>query len=163
MFESVLFAAMSALDPARPVFVESESRRIGRLQVPDELLATMRASPCIRLETERELRVAMLAGDYAHLAADHARLHAQLAPLAKLHGKAAIARWMDWARAGATGELAADLLDVHYDPSYTRAIRRNFPLLRHAEVLRVHDAGEATFRSLARRLLDHDSPKSVAA
>ena len=163
MFESALFAAMSALDPARPVFVESESRRIGRLQVPDDLLATMRGSPCIKLETERELRVAMLAGDYAHLAADHARLDAQLAPLAKLHGKATVARWMDWARAGATAELAADLLDVHYDPSYTRAIRRNFPLLRHAEVLRVHDAAEATFRGLARGLLNNDSPRSVAA
>jgi tRNA 2-selenouridine synthase len=163
MFESTLFGALSALDPARPVFVESESRRIGRLQVPDGLLGTMRASPCVRLETERDLRVAMLAGDYAHLAVDHARLDAQLAPLAKLHGKAIITRWMEWARAGATTELAADLLDVHYDPSYTRAIRRNFPLLRHAEVLRVHDAGHATFRELARRLLDNGSPKSVAA
>ena len=163
MFESTLFGALSALDPVRPVFVESESRRIGRLQVPDGLLGTMRASPCVRLETERDLRVAMLAGDYAHLCVDHARLDAQLAPLAKLHGKATIARWMEWARAGATTELAADLLDVHYDPSYTRAIRRNFPLLRHAEVLRVHDAGDATFRGLARRLLDNDSPRSVAA
>jgi tRNA 2-selenouridine synthase len=163
MFESALFGALCALDAARPVFVESESRRIGRLQVPDGLLAAMRASPCIRLETERALRVAMLAGDYAHLAVDPARLEAQLVPLAKLHGKATIVRWMERARAGATPELAADLLDVHYDPSYARAIRRNFPLLRHAEVLRVHDAGDATFRELARRLLGNDSPKSVAA
>jgi tRNA 2-selenouridine synthase len=163
MFESLLLGALSALDPMRPVFVESESRRIGRLQVPDGLLDTMRASPCIRLETEPELRVAMLAGDYAHLVVDHARLDAQLAPLAKLHGKSTIARWMEWARAGATTELAADLLHVHYDPSYTRAIRRNFPLLRDAAVLRVHGADDATFRGLARRLLDDDSPKSVAA
>lgn len=70
---------------------------------------------------------------------------------------------MEWARAGATNELTADLLHVHYDPSYTRAIRRNFPLLRNAEVLRVHDADDATFRGLARRLLHNDSPKSVAA
>jgi len=163
MFESMLLGALSALDPTRPVFVESESRRIGRLQVPDGLLASMRASPCIRLETEPDLRVAMLAGDYAHLVVDHVRLDAQLAPLAKLHGKATIARWMEWARASATIELAADLLRVHYDPSYTRAIGRNFPLLRNAEVLRVHDADDATFRGLARGLLDDHSRKSVAA
>ena len=83
--------------------------------------------------------------------------------VAKLHGKATIARWMAWARAGATAELAADLLDVHYDPSYTRAIRRNFPLLRHAEVIRVQDAADVTFRDLARRLLADDSPKTIAA
>ena len=32
---------------AEPVFVEAESRRIGRLQVPDALLETMRAGPCL--------------------------------------------------------------------------------------------------------------------
>jgi hypothetical protein len=70
---------------------------------------------------------------------------------------------MAWARAGATTELAADLLHVHYDPSYTRAIRRNFPLLRDAAVLRVRGADDATFRGLARRLLDDDFPRSAAA
>ena len=36
-------------------------------------------------------------------------------------------------------------------------------LIVEAEVLRVHDDTGATFRALARRLLDDDSPKSVAA
>jgi tRNA 2-selenouridine synthase len=33
-FESRLYAALAALDPGRPVYVEGESRKIGQLQVP---------------------------------------------------------------------------------------------------------------------------------
>lgn len=153
MFESGLYAALSTFDATRPVFVESESQRIGRLQVPEAVLVAMRESPCIRLETPQALRVALLEADYAHLVADRALLHARLAPLAKLHGNATIARWSDWAEAGATSALTADLLAIHYDPSYERAIRRNFPRYRDAAVLEPADASHAAFRHLARELL----------
>src|SRR6185503_15370537 len=58
-FESALFDAFCRFDPSRPVYVESESQRIGRLQVPEALLDSMREAPCIALETAKALRVAM--------------------------------------------------------------------------------------------------------
>jgi len=91
--------------------------------------------------------------DYAHLAGNGARLHVQLAPLAKLHGNAAIARWEAMLQAGETAELAGELLDFHYDPLYERAIRRNFPHYRNATVLQVDDAHAQQFHALARQLL----------
>ena len=163
MFESELYAAMSALDVSRPVFVESESQRIGRLQVPDALLVEMRRSPCIRLETPQALRVALLEADYAHLVADRAQLQERLAPLAKLHGSATIAQWTEWARAGATADLAADLLARHYDPLYQRAMHRNFPRYRSSAcALTPGDASHAAFQRLARELLA-ESPPLVTA
>jgi len=161
MFESALYAAMSSFDVSRPVFVESESQRIGRLQVPESLLVEMRESPCIRLDTSQALRVALLEADYAHLVADHAQLHARLAPLAKLHGNATIARWTEWAQACATAELTADLLATHYDPSYERAIRRNFRRYRNAVVLTPDDASRATFQRLAGELLVESSASAA--
>jgi tRNA 2-selenouridine synthase len=152
-FESAIFDALTAFDPSRPVFVESESQRIGRLQVPEALLDAMRASACIRLDTPQPLRVAMLEADYAHLARNDGMLDAQLAPLARLHGKAAVARWLGMRASGHARELAADLLEAHYDPSYERAIRRNFSRYRSATVLRVDDTSGAAFRGLARQLL----------
>src|SRR5256886_17645598 len=59
-FESQLLAALSALDPARTVYVEGESRKIGQVQVPEGLISRMRASPCILLETDLETRVTLL-------------------------------------------------------------------------------------------------------
>jgi tRNA 2-selenouridine synthase len=160
-FETALFDALSRFDASRPVYVESESRRIGRLQVPDALLGAMRASACIRLETPTALRVAMLEHDYAHLARDAAQLAAHLAPLAKLHGNAVIARWTAMLETGAMRELAGELLDVHYDPAYARAIVRNFPRYRDAAVLHVESAHDHAFRGLARQLVERSASRAA--
>lgn len=160
-FETALFDAFSHFDASRPVYVESESRRIGRLQLPDALLDAMRAAPCIRIETPQALRVAMLEDDYAHLAADAGQLEAQLAPLAKLHGNAVVARWTQLLQTGAVRGVAAELLDVHYDPAYARAIERNFPRYRDAAVLHVEHARDDAFRGLARRLLEESAPRAA--
>jgi tRNA 2-selenouridine synthase len=161
-FESALFDAFGGFDESRPVYVESESQRIGRLQVPEALLDSMRAAPCIRLEATNAQRVAMLEADYAHLATDPVRFSAQLAPLAKLHGNATIARWQTMMEQGAGKALATELLEQHYDPSYERAIRANFPRYRNAAVLHVDNPSDDGFRALARRLLG-SSASSCAA
>ena len=161
-FESAVFDAFTQFDASRPVFVESESRRIGKLQVPDALLDSMRASACIHLDTPQALRMAILESDYAHLARDEAQLRTLLAPLARLHGKVEVGRWLAMGAAGETTSLATALLAAHYDPSYERAIRRNFPRYRNASVMHVDDATDAGFRTLARRLLDRTEAPQTA-
>ncbi len=164
-FETLLFAALEVCDPARPIFVESESRRIGSVQVPEALLAAMRASACIRVATSRELRIALLKDEYAHFLADPIALGERLAPLIPLHGRETIARWTAIALAGEFDVLVGELLDRHYDPTYTRAIDRNFP--RQAEAIEVApDAiGVASFRTLARELIGRidEGARTVAA
>ncbi len=153
MFESLVLAKLASFDGSHPVFVESESRRIGRVQVPDALLAAMRASPCIRVDLPNASRVALLEEEYAHFLADPALLAARLAPLMPLHGKATIERWNALAAAGDFDALVRALLVEHYDPSYGRAIERNFP--RHPQALVVAPAGIDTeaFRRVARPLI----------
>src|SRR4029077_20861170 len=56
-FDSALISALERFDPARPVYVESESKRIGTVQIPDALLTAMRAAECIRVELAQPLRV----------------------------------------------------------------------------------------------------------
>src|SRR5206468_11271210 len=48
-FETQIAAALASFDPARPVYVEAESRRIGTVQLPDALLAAMRDGGCVRV------------------------------------------------------------------------------------------------------------------
>jgi tRNA 2-selenouridine synthase len=125
-FESSLYDAFSRLDPARPVFVESESRRIGAVQMPDALLAGMRAGVALTLATTREARVALLKEEYAHFFAAPGTFAECLKPLVELYGKARIARWGAMADASEWDALIAELLDTHYDPIYARSLQRNF-------------------------------------
>src|SRR5471032_1133073 len=65
-FETAIWHALRSFDPALPVFVESESKKVGNLRVPAALMDTMRASDCIALTLSRENRVRLLMEDYAH-------------------------------------------------------------------------------------------------
>lgn len=154
MFESLLLRALQGLDPARPVFVESESKKIGRLQVPEALLATMRGSPCVRVDLPRPLRIALLEEEYAHFLADPTLLGARLAPLVPLHGKATIERWGALSMAHDFDALVEELLASHYDPVYARSIERNFPRYADAIVVAPESIDGTAYRRVARQLIE---------
>ncbi len=150
MFESRLWARLKALSPERPVFVESESKKIGALRVPESLIAAMWASRCMVIEAPVGVRVALLKDEYAHFLADTATLNSQLDCLRPLHGNTVIDRWQALARGKAWDELTEDLLVRHYDPAYTRAIVAHYPRLPQAPRLTLPDHGDAAMQALAR-------------
>ena len=152
LFDSELAAALEGFDPTRRVYVESESKRIGTVEIPDTLLTAMRMSPCIRIDATAAQRVALLKEEYAHFLADPAILAARLAPLVALHGKSRLAHWNEQAEAGDWDALVAELLTGHYDPSYSRSIERNFPRAGAAIVVTPSGIDAAAWRDAAREL-----------
>ena len=141
------------MEAARPVFIEGESKKIGQLQVPEALIARMRASPCVRLETEMEARVTLLLEEYGHFLTDQDNLKRQLDCLVALHGREKIDEWKSLAARGAWRELVSRLLAEHYDPAYRRSSHTNFVQLPAARVVRIASADAAAFERAARALL----------
>jgi tRNA 2-selenouridine synthase len=134
------------------VFVESESKKVGNLRVPDMLMQHIRAAPCIALHLSRPNRVRLLMEDYAHFANDAGALNTQLDHLAQLHGRARIDAWHALANSGAMPALVDELLVEHYDPAYLRSIDRNFIQYGSARALELPDIGSADFLQAARLL-----------
>lgn len=64
-FENLLFEKWIVLDPARPVWMEDESKMIGKNCIPDELYHKMRLAPVITLEVSQEKRLRRLVDEYA--------------------------------------------------------------------------------------------------
>ncbi|MEW6688216.1 MAG: tRNA 2-selenouridine(34) synthase MnmH [Pseudomonadota bacterium] len=151
-FESLLLNSLSALDSAREIYVESESRKIGQLQVPEALIHEMRGSRCLTLDASLETRVALLTEEYRHFIEDRAALEAQLDCLAGLHGRERIAQWKALAAAGRWSELVRRLLAEHYDPAYRRSTDRNYVRLGEADVFELAGADELSFARTARRI-----------
>ena len=148
-FESQLLAELGKLDRARPVFVEGESKKIGEIQVPEALMAHMRASACVVLETDADARVTLLLEEYEHFVADRGALDAQLDCLVALHGREKIGQWKALAAAGHWREFVARLLAEHYDPAYQRSAQRNYVQLGAAPRLRIAGADAAAFDAAA--------------
>lgn len=152
MFETLIWDKLRHFDPALPVFVESESKKVGNLRVPDAVMEQMRLSPCISLTLSRPNRVRLLMEDYQHFTADPTLLNTQLECLVKLHGRDKITAWHDMANGGQMAQLVDELLVDHYDPAYIRSIDRNFTLFGQADVLELADIGADDFLAAAHSL-----------
>jgi tRNA 2-selenouridine synthase len=148
-FDTLLWDAMRRLDPSRPVFVESESKKIGDLRVPEPLIGRMRASPCLWLELPLDARVALLLADYDFFVTDVDAFCARLDALRALRGRVVVDAWQAAARAGRTAEVVRDLLLAHYDPIYLESMRRNFAGVGAPAATLRWDGSEASLREAA--------------
>ena len=152
-FETALWQALAALDPARPVFAEGESRTIGRLRVPEALLQALRAARLHPVRMPLAARVAFLLEDYAHFVADAEAFCERLQALRELRGAATIERWQGLARAGDFATPVRELLEQHYDPVYLKSMRKHFAGFDEEQALELADAAPATLAAAARRLV----------
>lgn len=120
MFESNLVQALTALDPARPVFLESESNAIGRVLLPPSLWAAMGTAEVIGLRAPLPARARFLMTTYPDLTADAELLRQRIETLRNYQPGQRIADWHGLAEAGEFAALAEGLIEHHYDPRYRR-------------------------------------------
>jgi len=125
-FESRVWDALRHFDPALPVYIESESKKVGDLRVPLLLIEQMRIAPCLRLDLPLDARVTLLLEDYGHFVTDTAAFCERLDALRATRGNEVVKAWQEAARAGRTPEVVRELLVQHYDPIYGQSMKRNF-------------------------------------
>lgn len=154
MFESRLYAAFNTLEPSRPVFVESESRRIGSVQLPDAMLNAIRSSPGLRIGAATEARVEFLLRDYDYFLADPDGLIERLDFLRQLQSRETLERWNTLIRASDFRTLVGELLEQHYDPLYHRSQQKSRSATENSPLYTTDDLSPAAVDKLARVILD---------
>jgi tRNA 2-selenouridine synthase len=152
-FEHRIWEALHKMDPGRPVYVESESRKIGSLQVPARLIERMRSSECLHVELDLAHRIALLMEDYEFFVHDVEALCRQLDHLVALRGRAVVDSWKHLAREGRLAEMVEVLLVQHYDPNYLASTERNFGRFAQAVAVRPGSSAREAFDRLARELV----------
>ncbi|MBY0460354.1 MAG: tRNA 2-selenouridine(34) synthase MnmH, partial [Gemmataceae bacterium] len=150
MFDSRLLEALGRLDPARPVWVEAESNRVGDVFLPPALWAGMQSADGVELNLPLPARVSLLLEEYAHFLADADGLKAKLRKFVGRHSAGQVGEWCQNVDAGAWADLAESLLVRHYDPAYTLSARRNFP--RVCRPASLPDGASETLLALASNL-----------
>ncbi len=125
-FETCIWHQLRAFDPARPVFVEAESRKIGKLRLPEALFTAMQAAGAWQIEAGLAERVAFLLRDYDYFTLDPASLKQHLDTLRPLVGSEQLACWHEQIDAQDFPALTESLLRLHYDPLYARARQRDY-------------------------------------
>lgn len=149
-FETLVLDAISRFDPARPVYVESESKRIGQLRVPDAVFQGIQDGNWLRVQASMEQRVQFLLRDYDYFLNGPA-LEQQLERLKETCGGESVTRWKGLAQAKEFSTLVAELLAQHYDRFYLRSMNKHAEGAEHRSFA-TDDLSDAGIAVLARAI-----------
>ncbi len=153
MFDSRVWTALRSFDSHRPVWVESESKKVGNVQVPPELMARIRQQgKCWLIELADSDRVALLLEEYDFFVLDPEYFCKRIEALVALCGRACVDTWQMQARAGEFASVFAQLMTKHYDPAYGGSMARNFAGYQLAATLAPKNHSEAEFQRIAHDL-----------
>ena len=111
-FHKQLLAEWSALDPAKPVYIESELKKLGKIELPGWLYRIMLDAPVIWLDCERQLRLNNIAA--AIRRSDPIQFCACLERLNRKLGEDKLQQAVQYLQEAAFEQLADMLLD-YYD------------------------------------------------
>lgn len=152
-FDTLVWDALRRLDPARPVFVESESKKVGNVAVPLALIEAMRASACLNLTLPDEERVALLMEDYEFFVRNTEQFCDRLDALTEIRGKVMVEGWKASVRDGQIEPVVRELLTLHYDPVYVQSMERNFRQFGAAKIIAPSDRSSTAMVELASVLM----------
>ena len=152
-FDTLVWEALRRLDPSRPVFIESESKKVGNVAVPTALIEAMRRSPCLNLVLPDAQRVALLMQDYDFFVRDVEHFCNRLQVLSEFRGNVVVEGWQASVRAGQIEPVVQELLTQHYDPVYLQSMRRNFEQFNDAKTIAPEDHSTISMAHLARQMM----------
>lgn len=162
MFDSLVWAQLRQFTADQPVYIEAESKKVGNVRVPEQLVASMwQSAQCLRLDTAHDLRIDLLKADYAYYLQHPHILKQKLSHLTARHGHAQIQQWQDWIDQAQWDTLISDLLTRHYDPHYTKSITQHYPGYEQAQHLTVESISENNWLTLAQHLIANQQPQNV--
>ncbi len=133
-FESSLYFELSRFDLEKPIYVESESSKIGDIHLPTALFKNLITSSAVALSCDRSQRAQYLVQHYRHLTESVEETTKLIEQLAFRHGKKRITEWITYINDNNWLGLANSLLEHHYDPAYERSQTR-FRVIAHCELL----------------------------
>jgi tRNA 2-selenouridine synthase len=152
-FDTLIWDRLRHLDASRPVFVESESKKVGNVAVPTALIDAMRAGTCLNLVLSDDERVKLLMEDYDFFVKDREFFCDRLDALKEIRGKVVVEGWKASVRSGNIEAVVQDLLTGHYDPVYVQSMQRNFQRFSEARELQPGNRTDAAFSRVARELV----------
>ncbi|WP_017314748.1 tRNA 2-selenouridine(34) synthase MnmH [Mastigocladopsis repens] len=125
-FESLLLQQMQSFNPAETVWVESESNKIGQVYLPQSFWEKMKQASCVEIQVSMTARVQYLLQEYPHLTTHTNILKAKLERLKSRYGKEKLNEWYQLIDAGKWELFVQDMLQFHYDPTYSKSMKRDF-------------------------------------
>ena len=151
-YESQLWQKLASFDPSRPVYVESESNRIGSLFCPGPLWKALKESEVIEVKLPLEERVKIIKTDYPHLLENSQLVLELLDKLVRLRGHEQVDQWKKQVEEHDWDSFILSLLVNHYDIAYKAAGEEGSSYLSPVRHLAIKDSRLESYAETASQL-----------
>lgn len=151
-FDTLIWDELRKMDPSRPVYVESESRKVGNLAVPESLILAVRSGQCFQLQLADDERVKLLLEDYDFFVKDPQLFSKRLDALLAIRGKQVVETWQSLIQNNQIEIVVGELLKLHYDPTYFASMKRNFSHIETAKTLTANSRSIECLTGIAKEL-----------
>jgi tRNA 2-selenouridine synthase len=119
-FETSLWHILQSHDPAKKVWTEAESNRIGNVHCPPVIWKKLSEGKLVELKLSIHERCILLREDYPHFCEDPAALTQLLNVLKRLRGEEQVCKWQEQIAKGDWEAFLQSILVDHYDLSYRK-------------------------------------------
>lgn len=150
-FENAIHRHLQSFDLSRPIWLEDESRRVGRVIIPPSLHQQMQKAPVYHLEVELDVRINRLMQDYTHHSADD--LCAAVEHISRRLGGQTTTRVKQQIMAGDFRPAIMAVLQ-YYDKTYQYSLSKRSPL----KISHISIHGESP-RQMAEMLMEKENVK----
>ena len=125
-FEALLAKKILELPNTRPVFIEGESRKVGKVFIPQSLAEAMKYGTLVLLQASFDTRIRRIVEEYK-ICDEQTLLKTDsiLQSMQKVLGKKKAEQLRQWLRKGEFENIVHVLLEEYYDPRYQYAMRMN--------------------------------------
>jgi len=148
-FEALLAKKILELPNTRPVFIEGESRKVGKVFIPQSLAEAMKYGTLVLLQASFDTRIRRIVEEYK-ICDEQTFLQTDsiLQSMQKVLGKKKAEQLRQWLRKGEFENIVHVLLEEYYDPRYQHAMRMNeYALKLSAEDLNIAAEKLVQFRN----------------
>ncbi len=125
-FERKILESLEKLNPSKITYLESESSRIGSLQIPACLWSLMKASPVIEINASICHRADFLLEEYEYFIKSPESLLAKLTKIKHLVPQKVYDTWLDLIVNKDFKNFVLSILEKHYDPAYSVSRRNTY-------------------------------------
>jgi tRNA 2-selenouridine synthase len=134
-FESLLLQQLQSFNPSQPIWIESESMKVGKIYLPKSLWEKMKQACCIEIQLPINARVKFLLQKYSHFIEYPDILKVRLEKLKYRYGWEKIHHWYQLIDAEKWELFIKDILHSHYDPTYRKSIQKHFSNIKQVRYL----------------------------
>lgn len=129
MFENQLFYHLELLDNNKPIWIEDESRTIGKVIIPTEFFNQIRTSRTVFIDFPLELRIETILNHYGHY--EISQLCDAISKITKRLGYDKAQEALQYCKTGNLNECVKILL-YYYDNTYEKGKNSRNPSLLHS-------------------------------